>query len=109
MYYITDKEWKETRPKDTINVFGKSLIPQEWSDVKMVLTKVETQGEFSTHIDDYHHVFYYLEGSGIGWIDDEEYEIKPGLVVEVPAGKRHGYRNTGSQELMLITLNILKK
>ena len=109
MYNIADKDWKETRPKITTKVYGKSLIPQEWSDMKMVLTKVEPGGEFSTHIDAYHHIFYYLEGTGIGWIEDEEYEIQSGLVVEVLAGKKHGYRNSGSQELILITLNIPKK
>ena len=109
MYNIADKNWKETRPNVTTKVYGKSLIPQEWSDVKMVVTKVEPEGEFSTHIDAYHHIFYYLEGTGKGWIDDIEYDIEPGLVVEVLAGKKHGYRNTGSQELLLITMNIPQK
>ena len=109
IYLIDEKEWKETRPNITSKVFGKSLIPQEWSEAKMVITKVEPGGEFPSHIDKYHHIFFYLEGTGIGWIEDKEYEIKPNLVVEVLAGKKHGYKNTGSKELRLVTLNIPKK
>ena len=108
-YLIDEKEWKQTRQNLTSKVFGKSIIPQEWSEVKMVITKVEPGGEFPSHIDKYHHIFFYLEGTGIGWIEDKEYEIKPNLVVEVPAGKKHGYKNNSSKELKLITLNIPKK
>ena len=109
IYNITEKDWKETRPEHTRNVFGKSIIPKDWSEVKMVYTKVTANGEFSTHVDSYHHVFFYQQGTGIGWIDEKEYDITPGLVVEVPAGKSHGYKNTGSEDLLLITLNIPKK
>lgn len=105
-YLIDDKEWKPTRPNLTSKVFGKSLIPHEWTDVIMVITKVEPGGEFPSHTDKYHHIFFYLKGTGIGWIEDKEYEIKPNLVVEIPAGKKHGYKNTSENELVLITMNI---
>jgi mannose-6-phosphate isomerase-like protein (cupin superfamily) len=89
-----------------MNILSKSLIPKDWSNVKMVFTKVLPEGEFSDHIDNYHHVLLFLEGSGIVKVNDKEYDIKPNLVVKVPAGTRHSYKNKGKDELHLITVNI---
>jgi mannose-6-phosphate isomerase-like protein (cupin superfamily) len=106
IYELDLKEWLPIREDVTTLVFGKLIIPKDWSNVKISVTKVSTQGEFSSHVDSYHHVFYFLKGKGIGYIDNEEYEIKPELVVEIPAGTKHGYKNTGTEDLFLITVNI---
>ena len=103
---LVDLSWNEVRSDLTTKVFGKPLIPKEWSNVKMSLTKVEPGGKFPLHIDNYHHIFYFIKGEGIGIIDKKEYEIKPELIVEVPAGKEHGYENTGNDDLILITVNL---
>ena len=57
IYELGEKEWTITRQDLTKRIFGKSLIPEEWTQVKLVLTKVEPGGEFSLHKDSYHHVF----------------------------------------------------
>ena len=104
---ITDQEFVATRKTLTKGVYGLPLISEELSTIKVTLTKVEPNGEFSTHTDDYHHIFYFIKGQGIGTLDDEEYPIKPGRIVKIPAGTPHGYRNTSSENLLLITMNIL--
>ncbi len=108
IYMLDEKEWKPTREDLTEKVSGISLIPTEWTNHKFVLTKVEPGGEFSNHTDPYHHVFYYINGQGIGWIGDQTYEIKPDLIVEVPSGMVHGYKNNGAEDLILLTMNIPK-
>ena len=108
IYKLDEKEWKPTRENLTVNVFGISLIPAEWTNHKFVLTKVNPGGEFSMHTDPYHHVFYFLKGQGIGWIGDETYEITPDLIVEVQSGESHGYKNIGAEDLVLLTINIPK-
>jgi len=105
-YELKELEWKALRKDLTKGVFGKALIPGELTDVKIALTRVEAGGEFTLHKDPYHHVFYFISGRGEGWLGDETYEIKPGLVVEVPAGEMHGYKNTGEEDLVLLTVNI---
>ena len=105
-YELKELEWKTTRKDLTKDVFGKSLLPEESTNVKIVLTKVEPGGEFALHKDPYHHVFYFIEGRGVGWLGAETYEIKPDLVVEVPAGEQHGYKNTGKENIVLLTVNI---
>ena len=37
---------------------------------------------------------------------DVSYDIRPGIAVEIAAGEAHGYRNTGSGPIYLITVNI---
>jgi len=106
IYDLHLKDWSKIREELTERVYGKSLIPKEWTNVTISLTKLDPKGEFRNHIDSYHHVFYFLKGVGVGYINNEEYEIKPELVVEIPAGIAHGYKNTGKEELILLTINI---
>ncbi len=103
---MKDVEWKAIRKDLTKGVFGKRLNRGDITEIKMVLTKVEPSGEFPLHKDAYHHIFYFLKGIGKGQLGDESYEIRPGVAVEVPAGEEHGYKNTGEENLLLITLNI---
>jgi len=106
VYSLDDVEWNKVRPDIAINILSKSLLPKKWSNVKMVLTKVLPDGEFSDHIDNYHHVLLFLKGIGSVKVDDKEYEISPNLVVEIPAGIKHSYKNKGKDELLLFTVNI---
>ena len=105
-YNLETINWLPIREDVTSLVYGKSIIPEDWSNVKISITKVDPKGEFSNHIDSYHHVFYFIKGKGIGYINDEEYEIIPELVVEIPAGIAHGYKNTSDEDLLLLTINI---
>lgn len=106
VYNLNKLEWKALRKDLTNGVFSKSLIPEELTDVKIVLTRVEPGGEFTIHQDPYHHIFYFIEGRGEGRLGDVFYEINSGLVVEVPAGELHGYKNTSEEDLLLFTVNI---
>jgi len=82
-------------------------IDRNLMSVRAVLMKVEPSGEFPVHKDAFHHIFYFLEGTGELWLANETLEIKEGLIVEVPSGVKHGYKNTGKDDLLLITLKIL--
>lgn len=106
VYELEELDWKAPRKDLTKGVFERSLVPRELTDVKIVLTRVEPGGIFSPHKDPYHHVFYFIKGHGEGQLRDESYEIKPNLMVEIPAGELHGYKNTGEEDLLLITVNI---
>ncbi|MGC9779619.1 MAG: cupin domain-containing protein [Candidatus Heimdallarchaeota archaeon] len=109
VYNIEKVDWLPIRKDISSNVFGKSLLPNELTDVTISYTKVEHNGEFKKHIDSYHHVLYFIKGQGVGYLDNEEYIIEPNLVIEIPAGISHGYKNNGKEELFLITINIPKR
>ncbi|MFQ5980077.1 MAG: cupin domain-containing protein [Candidatus Heimdallarchaeota archaeon] len=106
VYDLHGVEWKPIRGDLAKKVFGKTLIPERLEEVQIVWTKVEPDGEFPRHKDPYHHILYFLIGQGEGWLGDEIYDIKPGTVVEIPAGESHGYKNTGEEDIILLTVNI---
>ncbi len=96
-------EWQAVRPELTRGVYGRTLYDD---GVKVVLTRVAPGGIFRTHRDDYGHVFYFLSGEGVVAVAGSRFEARPELVVRVTAGELHSYENTGTQDLMLISLNV---
>lgn len=101
----SDLIWDSTRPTIAKGVLGSRLLPEGAKARSVTLTRVEPNGEFLLHTDDYSHVFVCLEGKGEGRLGDEVYELRPRLVVTVPSGVSHGYLNTGTSELVLLTIN----
>jgi mannose-6-phosphate isomerase-like protein (cupin superfamily) len=106
IYDLSSQDFTLSSRPETESVLIKPLIPSGYTETKVILTKVEPGGSFQSHADAYHHVFYFIEGHGEGVLGEETYEIAPGRVVEVPAGMKHGYRNTFTSEMLLLTVNI---
>lgn len=103
---VTKTDFEIVRDEITEGVVGFPLVPALSSGLKITLTKVDPQGEFSEHRDDYHHVLYFISGNGVGWVEGEEYGIMPGRLVQIPKGTPHGYRNDSSEMITLLTINI---
>ena len=49
-------------------------------------------------------VYYFMEGSGVMWVDGEDVPVAAGDAVLVPPGADHGFRNTGDGPLKLVLL-----
>ena len=47
-------------------------------------------------------IYYFLQGSGVMWVDGEEVEVRTGDVVMVSPGADHGFRNSGDSVLKLL-------
>src|SRR6476619_6155379 len=52
-----------------------------------------------THLHAVEEVLAVLEGQADFWIEDEREAVMAGQSVIVPAGRRHGFRNTGMTTL----------
>ncbi len=100
---ISNLDWQPVRPNVTTGVFGKRLLAD---GVWVVLTRVAPGGKFATHRDDYGHLFYFLSGEGIVRVGDEQIVARHGVVVQIEPGEPHAYENTGSQDLVLLSLNL---
>ena len=100
---VASLEWQPVRPDVADGVYGKTLLAD---GIKVVLTRVTPGGKFSVHRDDYGHLFYFLSGQGLVSVDERQFEVQPGLVVQVAAGEAHAYKNTGRGDLMLISINV---
>jgi mannose-6-phosphate isomerase-like protein (cupin superfamily) len=103
---LDDKNWRKIREDVTNKVYGKDLHSKTLSDIPILLIKVEPGGTFPEHVDTWSHVFYFLKGEGIATLGDNSFVVKENIVVEVPAGIKHSYKNTGTNDLFLITLKI---
>ena len=82
---------------------GKALLD---AGLKAVLTRVEPGGKFRMHTDKYGHLFYFLSGEGLVWVAGERQVARPGVVAQIDAGVQHAYENTGTEDLVLVSLNI---
>jgi mannose-6-phosphate isomerase-like protein (cupin superfamily) len=100
---VASLEWRTVRPDVADGVYAKTLLTD---GTKVVLTRVTPSGRFSVHQDDYGHLFYFLSGQGLVSVDERQFEIRPGSVVRVAAGEAHAYKNTGREDLMLISINV---
>ena len=95
--------WKPVRPELTEKVTGKLQLD---GPTKMVLTRVEPGGMFRPHRDKYRHLFHVLCGQGLFGVDDAVYRLSAGMSLQIEAGELHGYENCGTEELLLISLNL---
>jgi quercetin dioxygenase-like cupin family protein len=100
---IASLEWQVVRPDVTQGAFGKTFLDGK---VKGVLTRLEPGGKFVPHRDNYGHVFYFLSGQGFVRVGDKQISAREGVVVQVMAGEEHEYGNNGTDDLVLISLNI---
>ena len=103
MFDISSVEWQPVRPDVALGVFGKALLD---GNVKAVLTRVEPRGKFKMHRDKYAHLFYFLSGEGVVRVGGKKLNAHPGMIAQIDAGESHGYENTGTEDLVLISLNL---
>lgn len=99
-------EWQPVRPDVARGVFGRTLLAD---GARVVLTRVAPGGEFTTHRDDYGHLFYFLSGEGTVTIEGKQSAARAGIVARVEPGQAHAYANTGGDDLLLISLNLPAK
>ena len=103
---LEDLPWEPFDGK-TREIYRKPLSKQSFpSNFKASLTLAKPGGEFPEHADPYTHIFYIIQGEGEAWVEGERILWGKGAALTVPAGKKHGYRNPGKTDLLLITLNI---
>ncbi len=53
------------------------------------------------HHDHEHEVFDVLQGKGTMYLDGESIELGAGSAIFVPAGVRHGFKNTGEDRWLI--------
>lgn len=53
---------------------------------------------------DVDQVLVFLRGSGTAIVAGEQYPVKSEMLVHVPAGTRHNFINTGTEDLKLFTV-----
>jgi len=74
-------------------------------NAQVVVMRIPPGGEIG---EETHHgvdqVLVFVEGQGEAILDGEHSPVLPGRLVLVPAGTRHNFVNTGSEDLQLYTI-----
>lgn len=83
-------------------VYAKLLFSGEEEGVKTSYVKIMPGGEITPHIHDTLEVFFIIEGSGELLLNGEWQRCGAGDCIYAPAGEKHGLKNTGSCELVLL-------
>lgn len=102
----TDKKSYHTNiEKDTVdnNHYRKVLYTGE--NLQLVLMSLKPQEEIGVEIHPNIDQFFRFEGgNGKCIINDNEFDVKDGDAIIVPAGSKHNIINTGEEELKLYTI-----
>ena len=73
----------------------------------MFLNTVYTGKEMTTHVHPHYHQFvYFVEGEGVGDIDGQQFPLRPGISVRIPAGVPHSWRCTSQRDLKYVELKV---
>ncbi|MEU7763976.1 cupin domain-containing protein [Nocardia sp. NPDC049190] len=52
----------------------------------------------------HNHAFYVAAGAGTVQIEQNTFDMKSGTVIKVPEGKQHSVTNTGTEDLVFLTI-----
>ena len=100
---VDSQPWRPLRPDVAHGVLATVLLAK---GVTVQLVRVEPGGAFTAHVDSYGHLFHFLGGVGTAAAGGREVRVRPGLLVRVSPGEPHAYRNTGTEEMTLLSINI---
>jgi mannose-6-phosphate isomerase-like protein (cupin superfamily) len=100
------RQWLSSSHEGTSGFqFQLGLIGAEYTDAySLDLVQIDQGGGSETHIDQYNHAFYFLEGEGEVRIADERIKTAGGVVVKVPAGVVHSIGNIGKAPLRFLAI-----
>ncbi len=86
--------------------FKRVLIGPEqgWEDYVMRLFTIKKGGHTPLHSHPWPHINYVVSGEGVVVMDGKEFPICEGSYAYVPSNIEHNYRNTSSQDLLVICI-----
>ena len=81
----------------------KTLIGSKYTDAASFhLLKLRPKEQFQTHEHSFLQALYFTSGTGILTVDDEPYDITPGLTAIVFPNQYHSVQNTGNDEIEIM-------
>jgi mannose-6-phosphate isomerase-like protein (cupin superfamily) len=85
--------------------FTPTVVGSEYTDAYSAqFGRIGPGGSSRPHTDHYNHAFYFISGTGAVTIDTASWPLEPGSVVKIPAGSRHGFQNTGDEDLVFLVI-----
>ena len=102
---MTMKGFKSNIEKDTLENENFRKVLYTGKHLQLVLMTLKVGEDIGSEIHAGNDQFFRFEsGSGKCVIDENEYKVKEGDVIIVPAGARHNVINEGADELKMYTI-----
>ena len=79
--------------------------PRAGVDVSIFVTRTPPARAVELHVHPYAETFLLLEGRGRWTLGEEVVELEPDQMVVVPPDTPHGFRNTGDQPLLVVSVH----
>ncbi len=99
----------ELLPADSHHVSGKAWRKFLFSDTEhslhVVVYRLAPGAKVGVHLQTIDELYVILSGRGMMHVNGEERELVPGNAVLTLAGERHGIRNIGDEELLMLVVN----
>jgi len=97
--------WHKQEYGQTDFYLSDAVIDADYTSVFTAqVCKIGPGGGSTTHKHTYNHAFYVASGNGEVMIEEQTFQMKPGTVVKVSEGKLHSVSNTGTEDLVFITV-----
>lgn len=78
--------------------------PEYTSAFSCELVRLGPGDQSLTHVEDYNHLLFFVEGSGEITIGNKTWPLNPGSYAKVKAGSEHSLRNLGDTEILILTV-----
>jgi len=74
-------------------------------NISLQISEIPIGSEQPIHNHDPEQCYYIIKGRGLMIIEEETKEVKTGDAIHIPANKKHGIKNIGSDILEYLTAN----
>ncbi len=99
-------DWIEPPPPKFNNTVLKPLYDKESGMLERVYyIRIRPSGSIAPHTHEATETFFIINGEGVVSIEDVETTEIKGKVFFAPAGAAHGLKNTGSEDIVLISFS----
>ena len=68
----------------------------------LAIARLEKGREIEPHIDPMEEIYFLLSGEGEMYVDNETRHVGPGDAIWIPAGFRHGLKNSGDEDCVIL-------
>ena len=93
------------------NIKGKVLVNEEngWEDYVLRKFEIQNGGHSGSHVHDYEHIVYVLQGKGTMIMEEKEYPVEGGCYTVIPKNIQHQLLNNNESGEDLQFLCIVPK
>ncbi|MHA1239135.1 MAG: cupin domain-containing protein [Candidatus Odinarchaeia archaeon] len=68
-------------------------------------TIIKSKGEIPSHLHDWYHIVYVLNGNGLVGIGEKTFKIAPNVFLYIPPNVEHWVVNKGNTDLILLVIS----